>query len=65
MKMFYGRIQNIPYIMDDYLWSRAIKIKKNCPNLLKHLPKAVDAVFEMYSLQMLKIENLLSTAISR
>ena len=25
--------------MDDYLWSRAIKIKKSCPNSLKHLPE--------------------------
>ena len=34
------------YIVDDYLWSRAIKIKKNCPNLLKHLPEPVDAVYK-------------------
>ena len=38
------------YIMEDSLWSRAIKIKTNCPNLLKHLPKPVDAVFKMYTL---------------
>ena len=25
--MFYGRMQNIPYIMHDHLWSRAVKIK--------------------------------------
>ena len=37
-------MQNVPYIMDDYLWSRAINIK-NCPNSLKHLPEPVDAVF--------------------
>ena len=58
-------MQNIPYIMDDYLWSRAVKIKKNCPISLKHLPESAGAVFKMYSLQMLKIEDLLSTAISR
>ena len=49
--MFYGRMQNRPYIMDDYLWSSAIKIKKkNCPNSLKYLPGSVDAVFKMYTL---------------
>ena len=60
-------LQNIPYIMDDYLWSREIKKKKkkNCPNLLKYLPEPVDAVFKMYTFQMLKIEDLLSTTISR
>ena len=36
------------YIMDDYLWSRAIKIE-NCPNSLKHLPEPVDAVYKMYT----------------
>ena len=28
-------MQNIPYIMDDYLWSRAIKMKKNLSQLIK------------------------------
>ena len=25
------------YIIDDNLWSRAMKIKENCPKSLKHL----------------------------
>ena len=38
------------YIIDDNLWSRAIKIKENCPKSLKHLPEPVDAVYKMYTL---------------
>ena len=48
--MFYLRMQNIPFIMDDYLWSRGIKIKKTVPTSFKDLPEPVDAVFKMYTL---------------
>ena len=48
--MFYWRMQNIPYIMDDYLWSRAIEIKKKTVATHKKSPEPVDAVFKMYTL---------------